>query len=782
MALLNSLETSEISSFSFLGSVISSFPLATGSGKTLIAEYLIEKFLKEDKRIIHTSPIKALSNQKYRDFKDDYGEKIGILTGDVAINERAPVLIMTTEIFRNMLFNDIEALDGVKYVVFDEVHYITDIDRGVIWEESIIFAPDDMRFLALSATVPNEESLAGWIQKIKGHQVDIVKHIERPVPLQLLAYDEKNGLLPLDTFKRTIKFRSKSGKGKDIRPFPFSFYKRLIEELQKNNDLPALFFIFSRGATSSFALETYRYFSFSTPDERKEIAEIFDNIIGDEKLLKIENIQKIRRLVIEGIGVHNAGLLPILKEAVEELFTRRLLKMLFVTETFALGVNMPAKTVIFHSLEKYDGYNFRYLMSREFFQMAGRAGRRGIDEYGKVITIIPRTLDKKEFLRVTSEKLEPLDSRFKLSYNTILNLIESYSPEEIENLINKSFQQYNVTHSKDILYSELKAADEIIDPAKNDFPPCSDVSNMKKFFSSKDKVDYTRRYLKNVDREIKKLKARHKRKKKYSERDWALKKYDEYMLIHSELMCTNCEHKEDCIKKYREFKNAKHRSQKLRKELRGFNSVDQLKLFKKKKELLTDLGYLRGNSITARGEIGTQVYGYELIVSEILFEGLFDIAPEKLINMILGAIIYEKPKKISMPRGRHADIEYRRIIKRVEKIAHRVRSLEKVHLGDKISPILSKEIMPLVEQWCDGVDFEELLDSFPMEGGDIIRLFRGIIDLLRQLIRITKEHRELCDKFKYAMDMMDHGIVSLSFYLRASDHDEPQKETEDESI
>jgi len=763
---LDKFQEDAINSIEAGNSVVVSAP--TGAGKTLIAEYLIEKFLKENKRIIYTSPIKALSNQKYRDFKDDYGEKVGILTGDVSINERASVLIMTTEIFRNMLFNDMAALDGVEYVVFDEIHYITDIDRGVIWEESIIFAPENMRFLALSATVPNEENLAGWIQKIKGHKVDIVRHHERPVPLKLYAYDEKNGLLPIEEFRKSIKYRSKTKKGRDIRPFPYSFYRELIESLKENNELPALFFIFSRGATSDFAMETYRHFSFSSPEERKEIAEIFDNIIGDENLLKIENIQKIRRLVIEGIGVHNAGLLPILKEAVEELFTRRLLKMLFVTETFALGVNMPAKSVIFHSLEKYDGYNFRYLMSREFFQMAGRAGRRGIDEYGKVITVIPRNLDNREYLRVTSENLEPLESQFKLSYNTILNLLESYSKDEIENIINKSFQQYNIAYSKNIIHKKLEAAKMKSDPKNISFASCKDISNMKEYLRSKDKLDYMRKYIRNIDRELKRLKARHLRKKKYSEKNWAMKNLNDYLAIHDKIRCSKCADRKSCQIEYQKFKKAKILSDRLRKELRNFNSIDQLKLFKKKKALLQDLGYIYNNRLTARGEIGAQIYGYELIISEILFEGLFDIAPEKLINMILGAIIFEKPKRLYLPRGSHSKLEFRRIIKRVEKIAHRVRSFEKVHLGDKISPVISKEIMPLVELWCDGAEFEDILEFIPMEGGDIIRLFRGIIDLLRQLIRVTREHKELCDKFKRSMDLMDHGIVSLSFYLRQS--------------
>ncbi|MDD2714473.1 MAG: DEAD/DEAH box helicase [Candidatus Wallbacteria bacterium] len=746
-------------------SVVVSAP--TGAGKTLIAEYLIEKFLKEDKRIIYTAPIKALSNQKYRDFKGAWGQKVGILTGDVAINERAPVLIMTTEIFRNMLMNDLEALEGVMYVIFDEIHYINDIERGVIWEESIIFAPPEMRFLALSATIPNAASLGGWISHIKKQEVQVISYHQRPVPLRQYVYDDKNGLFPLVEFKKTLSRQQQPQKRGGYHPFPFSFYRDLIKKLQQDRLLPALFFIFSREATYNFGWEAYRSFSFSTPEEREKIGRIFDTVIGDPELLQVDSIRRMKKLVLEGIGVHNAGLLPILKEAVEVLFTEKLLKLLFVTETFALGVNMPAKTVVFHSLEKYDGLSFRYLMSREFFQMGGRAGRRGIDEFGVNISIIPQNLDTGEFQRITDEQLEPLESQFKLSYNTILNLIKKHSEDEIIHIINMSFHQFQSNYERIRTEEQVgKIRGSLKNHGENLFHDCRDWGNIRKYLKSKEQVDYLRKYLWEIERQVQKIRIKRLKRKKLSERDWAAAHFDQQMTHHTKLSCTSCPHLQDCLGSYKKIRQDLRDLSYFEKQLKNISQIDQVEIFHKKRKLLSELGYLSLGKITARGETGSLVYGYELIITELLYEAVFEISPEPLINMLLGAILFERPKKGELPKFRHQDPETRRTIQRARKIAHRIRSMEQSFLGEKTSPIINNEIMPLIEMWCAGRDFSELTSSFPMEEGDIIRLFRAIIDLLRQLVRVTREYEALRNKFKRCIDLMDRDIVSLSYYLK----------------
>lgn len=743
-------------------SVVVSAP--TGSGKTLIAEYLIEKFLRLNKRIIYTSPIKALSNQKFRDFRSNYREKVGILTGDVVINENAQVLIMTTEIFRNMLFNDISALNGVSYVIFDEIHYINDIERGVIWEESIIFSPKNMRFLALSATIPNADSFAKWIQTIKGHEVKVVKAFRRPVPLQQYVYNEKNGLITLEEFKKTLKYQHFREKRHNFKPHPFSFYKDLIKLLIQKKFLPTLFFIFSREATYNFAYEAYRSFSFTTPEEREDIERVFNEVISDEGVKNIESVKRMKRMVLEGIGVHNAGLLPILKELVEVLFTRRLLKLLFVTETFALGVNMPAKTVIFHSLEKYDGIQFRTLMSREFFQMAGRAGRRGIDEFGNVITVIPKVFNKKAFLGITDEKLEPLESQFKLSYNTILNLIKKYPPDEIENIINLSFHQFQTIYQTKMLKKELNTLKIEVKKHSDNFE-CGSWKNLKGYLKSKNDLNYLKSYIKGLTQRIKKTFNKRSRKRLILEREWVMKNYDELLQKHNTLKCTNCKYRGKCKNAYHKIREDLKKISKLEREINTYRRIDQIEVFHKKKHLLEVMGYVRDNTLLPRGEIGALVYGYELIITELLFDGFFEIASETLINMVLSAIIYERPRRSQLPRFKHPNQEWRIHIRRAKKVANRIRSTENNLLGERLSPSITTEIMPITEMWCNNNDFEDILDSYPLEEGDIIRIFRGVIDLLRQLIRITREDKGLNNKFKRCIGLLDHDIVSLSYYL-----------------
>jgi superfamily II RNA helicase len=428
---------------------------ATGTGKTLIADYLINKFNKLNKHVIYTAPIKALSNQKYKQFKKAFGEeKVGLITGDVVINHDAQILVMTTEIYRNMLLTHDKIIENLSYVIFDEIHYINDIERGTVWEESIIFSPPHVRFLCLSATIPNAQEFADWIRSIKekddpDHHLSVVTYSKRAVPLTHFLYDTELGITKSEDLKKSIQLdrhprMDKRGRITRFHKFKAPFHLDLIDDLQDERDLPAIFFVFSRNATEQKAQQAAKRFDFTTGAQKKKIIHYINENISHE-LRSLSSVRLIKQTLPNGVGVHHAGLLPSVKAVVEHLFDEGLVKVLYATETFAVGINMPAKTVCFNSIYKFDGINFRYLKSKEYYQMAGRAGRRGIDDHGTVIVMLDRGKDDiNKIITVTSQDVEPIISQFKLSTNTVINLIHNHTEEEISKILKSNFDFYQL--------------------------------------------------------------------------------------------------------------------------------------------------------------------------------------------------------------------------------------------------------------------------------------------------------------------------------------------------
>ncbi len=395
-------------------SVIVSAP--TGAGKTVVAEYAIERALELSRRAIYTSPVKALSNQKYRDFQERYGNRIGIMTGDVTIEPDAPILIMTTEIFRNTIFEDASKVRGVSHVIMDEVHYIADSDRGTVWEESLLFAPSEIRFVGLSATISNLEEFRAWVEKVREDPVVLVSTDERPVPLKHQAYVPGVGVVRISELKHHL----------DPDPRHRRVDRRdtgMLDHLEEARLLPALYFCFSRKECEARARGARRRRLLS-PSARDKILADFDSLCEKYSIDPSENATELRELAGRGILYHHAGLLPTFKDIVERLFTSGQVKLLFTTETFALGVNMPARAVVFSSLRKFDGVNFDYLPTLNYYQMAGRAGRQGLDTEGHVFSVVhPGDDTAKDVKSVVFGKVAPLISRFNLSYSAVLNLL-----------------------------------------------------------------------------------------------------------------------------------------------------------------------------------------------------------------------------------------------------------------------------------------------------------------------------------------------------------------------
>lgn len=450
----------------------------TSAGKTVVASYAIAMSLRDKQRVIYTSPIKALSNQKYREFKEEFSD-VGLMTGDVTIEPNASCLVMTTEIWRSMQYKGSETMREVAWIIFDEVHYMRDRERGVVWEESIVMAPKKSRFVFLSATVPNAKEFADWVAKVHQQPCHIVYTDYRPTPLQhyifpaggdglYLVVDEK-GKFREDSFQKALNAlvpTGESDKKRDNGKWQKSLavgrageetdiFKMVKMIIQRQYD-PVILFSFSKRECESLAMQMAKM-DLNEDDEKVNIETIFwsamDILSDDDK--KLPQVSNMLPLLKRGIGVHHSGLLPILKEVIEILFQEGLIKCLFATETFSIGLNMPAKTVVFTNVRKFDGDKFRWISSGEYIQMSGRAGRRGIDERGICILNVDEKLEPSTAKMMLKGSADCLNSAFHLSYNMLLNQMRSEDGDP-ENLLRNSFYQFQADRAIPNLEKQAK--------------------------------------------------------------------------------------------------------------------------------------------------------------------------------------------------------------------------------------------------------------------------------------------------------------------------------------
>ncbi|RDW57134.1 ATP-dependent RNA helicase MTR4 [Aspergillus mulundensis] len=483
----------------------------TSAGKTVVAEYAIAQSLKNNQRVIYTSPIKALSNQKYREFAAEFGD-VGLMTGDVTINPTATCLVMTTEILRSMLYRGSEIMREVAWVVFDEIHYMRDATRGVVWEETIILLPDKVRYVFLSATIPNAMQFAEWITKMHNQPCHVVYTDFRPTPLQHyffpagsegmhLIVDEK-GVFREENFQKAMSSISdkkgddpadalakRKGKGKDKKlnkggnQDNADIYK-IVKMIMLKSLNPVIVFSFSKRECEFYALKM-RALAFNDDSEKEMVSKVFNSAIEmlSEEDRNLPQIQNILPLLRRGIGVHHSGLLPILKETIEILFQEGLIKVLFATETFSIGLNMPAKTVVFTSVRKFDGFSQRWVTPSEFVQMSGRAGRRGLDDRGIVIMMVGEEMDPAVAKEIVRGEQDRLNSAFHLGYNMILNLmrVEGISPEF---MLERCFYQFQNTAGLAGLEKELAELEE-----KRANMTISDEGTIREYYDIRTQID-----------------------------------------------------------------------------------------------------------------------------------------------------------------------------------------------------------------------------------------------------------------------------------------------------
>lgn len=487
----------------------------TSAGKTVVAEYAIALAAKHMTKAIYTSPIKALSNQKFRDFRNEFDD-VGILTGDVQIRPEASCLIMTTEILRSMLYRGADIIRDVEFVIFDEVHYVNDLERGVVWEEVIIMLPEHVTLILLSATVPNTYEFASWVGRTKKKNIYVISTPKRPVPLEHYLWAGKEMHKIVNSDKQFIEkgwkdandilsgrdkikaaeekqeaaaargggsqrggrgqtqrggqqrgggqrggaqqrgrgapaqrgqgniARTGRGGGRTTAAQDRNIWVHLIQHLRKEDLLPACIFVFSKKRCEENA-DALSNLDYCTATEKSAIHMILEKSLARLKPedRQLPQIRRLRELLSRGIAVHHGGLLPIVKECVEILFAKTLVKVLFATETFAMGLNLPTRTVVFSGYRKHDGRQFRDLLPGEYTQMAGRAGRRGLDPVGSVIIVAPGADEAPPAARLRQMMLgDPtkLRSQFRLTYNMILNLLR-VEALKIEEMIKRSFSE-----------------------------------------------------------------------------------------------------------------------------------------------------------------------------------------------------------------------------------------------------------------------------------------------------------------------------------------------------
>ena len=452
----------------------------TSAGKTVVGQFAVYTALSRQSRCFYTTPIKALSNQKFNEFVEFYGaENVGLLTGDSSINGDAPIVVMTTEVLRNMLYEGARGLQALSHVVMDEVHYLADRSRGAVWEEVIIHLPASVSVIALSATVSNAEEFGDWLRTVRGDtQVIVEEH--RPIPLHqhVMVGDELHDLFvdkartkvspELQRIARNDRQNSRHGYGRTNR-----FRSRytpsrveVIEELERAGMLPSITFIFSRAACDDAVSQCLAGgVTVTTPEERLVIRGIVDAHFPDasSEELRILGFASWCEGLERGVAAHHAGLLPAFKVVVEELFQAGLVKVVFATETLALGINMPARSVVLEKLTKWNGSVHAPVTPGEYTQLTGRAGRRGIDTQGHAIVVWHSELDPDSLAGLASTRTYPLKSSFKPSYNMAINLIGKFGTHRARELLESSFAQFQADRSVVGLATQMRRSEEAID-------------------------------------------------------------------------------------------------------------------------------------------------------------------------------------------------------------------------------------------------------------------------------------------------------------------------------
>ena len=741
----------------------------TGAGKTCIAEAAIQLAIQNNNRIFYTTPLKALSNQKYHDFSKKYGiENTGLLTGDTSINRDAKIVVMTTEVFRNMLYGTTfgsvkDNLKDVKYVVLDEVHYMNDESRGTVWEESIIYCPTNIQIIALSATVQNSSQLTDWINTVHSETKHVFTDF-RPVPLRFYYYDSSkpHTILPLMTPTGALNSKIKPEsryKYFNAKTQPKNPMADIVEVLHQKDMLPCIYFTFSRRKCDENALQCKKL-ELLTKEESIEIEKYIDEYLKDNMYLF--NSPQLE-LIKKGVAPHHAGLLPGLKNLIERLFQKGLIKVVFATETLAAGINMPARTTIISSISKRTDDGHRLLTANEFLQMSGRAGRRGMDEIGYVVIVGTPFQAPDEVYNLATSSSNPLESKFEPCYSMVLNLLQRFSLDEAKELILKTFGYFSSSDRLLPLINELKRYEE-------------NISEMKKFrchnnLTSDDLVEFIK--YKNLYIEyrtiLKTLKKQNKGGKNQKEIAQFAAKTKEILHKFQSFGCNDCK----VYKKHRKDLELIQRFEKKARQLKkdiDFQKDVYWQKFLAHKKVLEVMGHLKDDYPT---EIGKITMGLrcenELYISEILKSGVLSgLGPIELASVVCAITSEEIRNKdgiITSPPSSNV----RKVLSKIKDIKRKIFMVERdfnlqneMNLHSHFSGLIEKWVSSnLIEDNNQTKTWNELFEDNEFSEGDVVRAFKRTIDLLRQFTIIENVDPEVAQTAKDAIKAINKEPVNI---------------------
>ena len=723
----------------------------TGAGKTCIAEHAIHKALEENTRLFYTTPLKALSNQKFYDFGRKYGEgNVGLLTGDTSINREAPIVVMTTEVFRNMLYNTNfgkvkDNLKDVKYVVLDEVHYMNDEQRGTVWEESIIYCPPSVQIIALSATVANSKQLCDWINTVHSGTEHVYTDF-RPVPLRYYYFDSSKPteILPLLTpegrLNKKIKpekkmsFHSRQAKRQNT-------VKDVINVLHKKEMLPAIFFTFSRKKCDE-NMEKCSNLNLITNEEAKLIRDEINEFLKDHTYL--ENNKNLEYLY-NGIASHHAGLLPAWKLLVERLFQKGLIKVVFATETLAAGINMPARTTVISAISKRTDSGHRMLTANEFLQMSGRAGRRGMDKIGYIVIMGTQFQSPDEVAGLVKSSSNPLESRFSPSYSMVLNLLQNLELEQAKELILKSFGYFSSNDRLKPIIMQQLSCEQTLAKLKNEKCPFG-LTNEEFIEFNKLKEKYI------VYRKLTRTLQKQAKQKGQKDAPEVLEYLNRTREMREKLEKYKCE----LCKGYKKHVRNLEIINRFEKKLKDINKnvANQKDIYWNKflahKDILEKMGYLENGYPTDAGITCSMIRAEnELYISEIILKGVLEgLEPYELASVIC-ALVTEDLRSDVYP-NQPISKNTRKALNRIKEIRRKIAVLQRDY-EITTEMYLNSYYCPLVEQWVQDTPWEDIAKQVDSSEGDIVRILKRVVDVLRQLTILPNISEEVKNNAKTAI-------------------------------
>ncbi len=708
----------------------------TGSGKTVVAEFAVEMALQSNRRCYYTTPLKALSNQKFGDFKKKYGEdKVGLLTGDISINRDAPIVVMTTEVFRNMLYGThLGAVDKnlahVSHVILDECHYMNDAERGTVWEESIIYCPSEVQLVALSATIANAQELTDWIDQTHG-PTNLVLSTFRPVPLRFYYFGggkmfhlfhsggALNGQIKSLFGKKHDRFSGKRPRGK-MEPLPDP--RDVLRELSSKDMLPAIYFLFSRRGCEE-AMKKAADISLLTRDEAQLLQKEVEALIKDN-----ENLRTHPHIlhIYKGIAVHHAGMLPSWKVLVEKLFQKGLIKAVFATETLAAGINMPARTTAISAISKRTDEGHRTLTASEFLQMSGRAGRRGMDEIGHVVVLRHPFEYVEDVAKLASALADPLSSRFTPSYGMVLNLLQRHSGAESRELVERSFGQFVINRELEPLYEQKMALEA--ERNKLSSPLCpGEIGDLPKYKQLSEEQNTKSRQIKLI------------RRGSQGGPDVAVECAVAALQIEinsvadkaQAMPCHKCPEQKPCGKQGDRIRTLTNRLKETNRRITA-ETIKYWHTFESLSNILRMQGYLNADTVTDLGRMAGSIRATnELFISEVIISGLLNKLSVPEFAAVLTALVTDesRPDDVSSARICPA-VEV--VLDKVQKLARKVFMMQRdfgIEIPVETSPLFSA----LTQMWAEGATWEQIRLATYFDEGIVVRALRRTVDLCRQI-------------------------------------------------